>query len=119
VKEVHVNPPEDDRERAGRALRHAGIEFISALRLARGMDEALFDDLRTAIIDVGAAWRDSSVLPKTVVNDLVGLFSWINSSSYFYAGDEAERIREAAREAESMTFRYVVPAEPDGPGDPS
>ena len=103
---------QDAREHAGRALREAATEFISALRLARGMDEALFDALRTAIIDLGAAWSDSDVLPKGAVNDLVGLFSWIDSSSYFYQGDEAERIRQAAREAEAMVFRYVVPAPP-------
>jgi hypothetical protein len=100
----------DVRDRADRALRSAAIEFISALRLARGMDEALFDDLRTAIIDVGAAWRDSDVLPKQVVNDLVGLYSWIDSSSYLYQGDQAERIREAARQAETMIFEQVAPA---------
>jgi hypothetical protein len=100
----------DVRDRADRALRSAAIEFISALRLARGMDEALFDDLRTAIIDVGAAWRDSDVLPKQVVNDLVGLYSWIDSSSYLYQGDQAERIREAARQAETMIFEHVAPA---------
>ena len=76
------------------------------------MDEALFDALRTAIIDLGAAWSDSDVLPKSAVNDLVGLYSWIESSSYFYQGDEAERIRQAAREAETMVFRYVAPAPP-------
>ena|ERR1700761_4325696 len=104
----------DARDRAGRALRAAAIEFISALRLARGMDEALFDALRTAIIDVGAAWRHSDVLPKAVVNDLVGLYSWIESSSHFYEGDEAERIRQAAREAEVMIFKHVAPAADQG-----
>lgn len=88
------------------------MEFISALRLARGMDEALFDALRAAIIDLGAAWSDSDVLPKSAVNDLTGLYSWIESSSYLYQGDEAERIRWAAREAETMVFRHVVAAPP-------
>jgi hypothetical protein len=101
---------ENVRDQAGQALRDAATEFITALRLAKGMDENLFDSLRTAIIDVGAAWRDSDLLPKSVVNDLVGLYSWIDSSSYSYKGDEAERIRQAAREAESMVFRYVAPA---------
>lgn len=101
------------RDEAGQALRDAATEFIAALRLAKGMDEALFDSLRTAIIEVGAAWRDSDVLPKSVVNDLVGLYSWIESSSYFYQGDEADRIRQAAREAESMIFRHVAPASPE------
>ena len=101
---------ENTRGQAGQAFRDAATEFISALRLAKGMDETLFDSLRTAIIDVGTAWRDSDVLPKSVVNDLVGLYSWIDSSSYSYQGDEAERIRQAAREAESMVFRYVAPA---------
>ncbi len=76
------------------------------------MDEALFDALRTAIIDLGAAWSDPDVLPKSAVNDLVGLYSWIESSSYFYQGDEAKRIRQAARDAEAMVFRYVAPALP-------
>jgi hypothetical protein len=76
------------------------------------MDEALFDALRTAIIDFGGAWSDSDVLPKSTVNDLVGLYSWIESSSYLYQGDEAERIRQAAGQAEEMVFRYVAPAPP-------
>ena len=76
------------------------------------MDEALFDALRAAIIELGAAWNDSDVLPKSTVNDLTGLYSWIESSSYLYQGDEAERIRQAAREAEAMVFRHVVPAPP-------
>jgi hypothetical protein len=101
---------DDARERASRALNSAAVEFISSLRLARGMEEARFDALRTAIIDLGAAWRDSSVLPKSVVNDLVGLYSWIDSSSYLYEGEVAERIRAAARETEAMIFRYVAPA---------
>jgi hypothetical protein len=45
-----------------------------------------------------------------VVNDLVGLYSWIDSSSYLYQGDEAEHIREAARQAETMIFEHVAPA---------
>jgi hypothetical protein len=53
----------------------------------------------------------SDVLPKSTVNDLVGLYSWIESSSYLYQGDEAQRIRQAAREAEEMVFRYVAPAQ--------
>jgi hypothetical protein len=107
-----VTSAQDAREHAGGALREAATEFISALRLARGMDEALFDALRAAIVDLGAVWSDSDVLPKSTVNDLVGLYSWIESSSYLYQEDEAKRIRQAAREAEAMVFRHVVPAPP-------
>ena len=107
-----MTPAQDARQHAGHALREAATEFISALRLARGIDEALFGALRAAIIDFGAAWSDSDVLPKGAVNDLVGLYSWIESSSYLYQGDEAERIRQAAREAEAMVFLHVVPAPP-------
>jgi hypothetical protein len=53
-----VTSAQGAREHAGRALREAATEFISALRLARGMDEALFEALRTAIIDFGGAWSD-------------------------------------------------------------
>ncbi len=51
------------------------------------------------------------MLPKSAVNILVGLFSWVDSSSYLYSGDEAARIRNAAREIDELIFQYIIPAE--------
>ncbi|NAS20404.1 hypothetical protein GT755_01740 [Herbidospora sp. NEAU-GS84] len=104
-----------DKIQAGRELQDAADEFIGALRLARGMDETAFARLADAIKAFGAAWEAESHLPKSGVNALVGLFSWIDSASCLYGGDEARRIRQAAVEAESLIFRHVVPAPaPDG-----
>jgi hypothetical protein len=104
---------EEERNIAARDLRDSAVDFISALRLGEGMNEELFARLASATTDVGSAWAESEVLPKGVVNDLVGLFSWIDSASYLYEGDEAARIKRAAMEIEILIFERVVPAPPE------
>nr|WP_062331983.1 hypothetical protein [Herbidospora sakaeratensis] len=99
-----------ERTQAGRELQEAADEFIGALRLAHGMDETAFARLADAITGFGAAWEAEEHLPKSAVNALVGLFSWIDSASHLYEGEEAKRIRQAAMEAETLIFRHVVPA---------
>ncbi len=70
----------------------------------------MFAELRGALIAVGDAWEGDSVLPKSLVNVLVGLFSWIDSASYLYEDDEKARIQQAAREVDTLIFRHIVPA---------
>lgn len=100
----------DPKDMAGRRLRESVNEFIAKLRLASGMDEDAFARLRAALIEVGNAWRTDSVLPKSVVHYLVGLYSWIESSSYLYDQEVASRIREAAREIDMLITERIVPA---------
>ena len=98
------------RERAAQELQEAADGFIGALRLAQGMDETAFARLREAIIEAGSAWEAEDYLPKRVVNILVGMFSWIDSASYLYDGDEAAAIKRAAMNVETLIFERVVPA---------
>jgi hypothetical protein len=74
------------------------------------MDENAFARLRDAIIEAGSAWEEEDYLPKRVVNILVGMFSWIDSASYLYDGDEAVAIKRAAMNVETLIFERVVPA---------
>ena len=90
------------QERAAQGLQEAADDFIGALRLARGMDEAAFARLREAIIEAGSAWVGEDYLPKRLVNTLVGMFSWIDSASYLYEGDEAMAIKRAAMDVETL-----------------
>jgi hypothetical protein len=99
------------QERAAQELQEAADGFIGALRLAQGMDEAAFARLREAIIEAGLAWEAEDYLPKRVVNILVGMFSWIDSASYLYEGDEAAVIKRAAMNVETLIFERVVPAQ--------
>jgi hypothetical protein len=99
------------QERAAQELQEAADGFIGALRLAQGMDEASFARLREAIIEAGSTWEAEDYLPKQMVNILVGMFSWIDSASYLYEGDEATAIKRAAMEAETLIFRHIVPAQ--------
>jgi hypothetical protein len=101
---------DERQERAEQELHAAADDFIGALRLAQGMDEAAFDRLCEAIIEIGSAWEAEDHLPKFVVNILLGMFSWIDSASYLYEGDEAAAIKRAARDVESLIFQHVVPA---------
>lgn len=101
-----------ERERAGQHLREATVNFTSALRMPDGFSEELLSELRSAIIEVGAAWEMSDTLPKSIVNDLMGLYSWVDSSSYLHEDEDARRIRKAAIELESLIFKHVVPAPP-------
>jgi hypothetical protein len=101
---------DERQERAEQELHTAADDFIGGLRLAQGMDEAAFDRLREAIIEIGSTWAAEDHLPKFVVNILLGMFSWIDSASYLYEGDEAAAIRRAARDVESLIFQHVVPA---------
>jgi hypothetical protein len=91
-------------------LRSCADDFIGSLRLGRGMDEDAFTALRNAVINLGTAWEEADSLPKGIVNDLVGLYSWIESASHLYEGAEALRIRQAAMDVETLVFRHVVPA---------
>ena len=104
---------DEERTRTARDLRSSAVDFISALRLGEGMNEELSARLASAIADLGSAWAESEVLPKGVVNDLVGLFSWTDSASYLYEGDEAARIKRSAMEIETLIFKHVVPAPPE------
>ncbi|GAB1818732.1 hypothetical protein [Herbidospora sp. RD11066] len=103
----------EEQAQAGQELQDAADEFIGALRLAQGMDEIAYTRLTDAIKAFGAAWEAENHLPKSAVNALVGLFSWIDSASHLYEGEEAQRIRWAAMEAETLIFRHVVPAPAD------
>jgi hypothetical protein len=98
------------QERAAHELQEAADGFIGALRLAQGMDETAFARLREAIIEAGLAWEAEDYLPKRVVNILVGMFSWIDSASYLYDGDESAAIRHTAMNVETLIFERVVPA---------
>ncbi|MEU0520316.1 hypothetical protein [Streptosporangium sp. NPDC006007] len=100
----------EDRERAERELRTAAGNFIAALRLARGVDEVAFSRLKEAIIGLGDAWQVEDHLPKSAVNILVGLFSWIDSASHLYEGDDSMAIKQAAMDVETLIFQHVVPA---------
>jgi hypothetical protein len=100
----------EEQERAEQELQAAADDFIAALRLARGMDEIAFARLREAVIGLGAAWEADNHLPKSAVNILVGLFSWIDSASYLYNGDEALAIKRSAMDVETLIFQHVVPA---------
>jgi hypothetical protein len=100
----------EEQRQAEQELQTAADDFIAALRLAQGMDEAALARLTSAIIAFGAAWNGEDYLPKSAVNLLVGLFSWIDSASYLYSGDEALRIKRAAMDIENLIFRHVVPA---------
>lgn len=102
--------PGERQERAAQELQEAANGLIGALRLAQGMDETAFARLREAIIEAGSAWEVENYLPKRVVNILVGMFSWIDSASYLYDGDEAAAIKRAAMNVETLIFERVVPA---------
>lgn len=101
---------DERQELAEQELRMATDEFIGALRLAHGLDASSFARLRAAIIGVGSAWEMENHLPKSVVNIIVGMFSWIDSASYLYEGDEAAAIRQAAVDVETLIFQKIVPA---------
>ena len=73
-------------------LRVSADELIGTLRVGPGMDERAYSNLRDALIEFGAAWQKESMLPKSAVNLLVDLFSWVDSSSQLYSGEEAARI---------------------------
>ncbi|MDQ2874217.1 MAG: hypothetical protein M3Y33_05140 [Actinomycetota bacterium] len=103
-----VNSEQRDAERR---LRFAVDEMIGALRVGPGMNDGVFAELREALIEFGRVWKGEKMLPKSAVNILVGLFSWVDSSSYLYSGDEAARIRNAAREIDELIFQYIIPAE--------
>ncbi|MGW4423234.1 hypothetical protein [Streptosporangium sp. NPDC004631] len=101
---------DENQERAERELQIAADSFIAGLRLARGIDEVAFSRLREAIIGLGDAWEAEDHLPKSAVNILVGLFSWIDSASNLYEGDDSMAIKQAAMDVETLIFQHVVPA---------
>jgi hypothetical protein len=101
----------DEQHAAQRRLQAAVDEMMGALRIGPGMDETKYAELREPLIAFGKAWEAEQMLPKSAVNILVGLSSWIETSSYLYSGSEAERIRRIAIEIDSLIFRHIVPAE--------
>lgn len=100
----------DRKDRAIDRMRSAIDNFLGELRMAEGLKTSSYEELRDSIIELGAAWAEEDILPKVVVNYLLGLYSWIDSASYGYAGEEAENIRRAARDVEELIFVHVVPA---------
>src|SRR5262245_40654305 len=105
---------ENLKKASARRVRASADDFVCALRLADGFDSRLIGELKEALIAAGAAYADDDVLPKELVNDLVGLYAWIHASSHLYKGDEAEQIRRAAQELQELIFVHIVPAGPDG-----
>jgi len=73
-------------------LREAADGFCTALRMGDGIDDLALERLKTCIIEVGRKWRNESILPKTVVHDLVGLYSAVEVSSYLYKGEYSNRV---------------------------
>ena len=100
----------DEQVAAERRLQASVDEMIGTLRLGPGMNERIFTELRDSLIEFGRVWQGEEILPKSAVNILVGLFSWIDSASHLYSGDEAARIRQVAREVDMLIFQYIVPA---------
>jgi hypothetical protein len=101
---------EEPKKAARARVRESATNFINALRLEPGFDARLLDELKEALIAVGVAYADETTLPKSLVNDLVGLFSWIDSASYLYKDEEARQIQRAAGEVEQLVFVHIVPA---------
>ena len=63
-----------------------------------GLNRSALDDLYRSLEGEAHRWQGSGVVPKEVVSVLVALYPDIEASSYAYPEDEADAIREAARQ---------------------
>jgi hypothetical protein len=80
------------------ALLKAVEQFTIPLRMKEGMDEIALGDLRDALRQCAAAWRDSDTIPKAAALELVDLAPAIESSSYLYDEDYAALVRDVSVE---------------------
>jgi len=76
-------------------LLQASVEFLVPLRMARGFNQTLFDELCNAIKDFGRDWKERDVIPKAVAMLYVDAYTAMEACSYLYPA-EGESIRQKA-----------------------
>jgi hypothetical protein len=94
---------------AARRLIEAAERFTVPLRMGDGMSEPALKELKSALSEVGLAWRDEPNLPKAVVSVLIALAPAIEGASYLYDEEAASRIRDVSLELQDLIFQEIVP----------
>lgn len=92
-------------------LLDAATELLISLRSADGLNRSALDDLYRALEHEARQWRASGVVPNEVVSVLVALYPDLEASSYAYPEEEAEAIREAARELSQRMLDLLAQAD--------
>ena len=81
-----------------RQLSRSITQLDDELRERRGLNQGAFEQLKQLLREFALDWASSDVIPKAAANILVDLYHVIESDSYLYHNDDAERIRQAADE---------------------
>jgi hypothetical protein len=72
------------------------------LRMGDGVDDVALDQLRSALASAAAIWQGDLLLPKSLVSFLVELVPTVESASYLYSDERANRIRDIAEELREL-----------------
>jgi len=77
-------------------LEAASEAFYVPLRMGEGLKKEAFEELCAVLGEARAEWAGLPVVPKRAANLFVDLPSAVESCSYLYPGEEAERVKVAA-----------------------
>jgi hypothetical protein len=83
-------------------LQASALDVIRSLARGDGLDLAAAERLKQALHLAEQAWSNSTTISKSAANLFVDLAWGIDSQSYAYRGDEAERIRTFAQEVADL-----------------
>lgn len=88
-------------------LSAAWDSFSVDLRVWRRFDEAAYERIKHALVELEARWADAEWLPKDLVITLVELAPAMESLSHLYGDEEAQRVQEAGFELQELVWRCV------------
>lgn len=95
-------------------LNDAAEGFIGPLRLNDGFVQLALDELCRQIDRLGEQWRAAEVIPKSAALLLSELYPAISACADLYAGDERQRMIDAAvRVGERVTYALDPAGEPE------
>jgi len=64
--------------------------------MGQGLDEVALGRLEVALDEFAVAWRTEAMIPKSAASVLAELWPALDSSSYLYPDERADRIRDQA-----------------------